>query len=184
MGTDKALVPIEGISLLERTAQIALESGLSVGVAGRKPPPEWTLKEISFIEDEVKDCGPMGGLFTALKNTGTDILALACDMPRLSVQALQWLIEEHNQNTLEDGLITSSEEQLQPLFAVYTLRSLPLITECVESRSLAMHDLIRAGRFQFVTLPGLFASAVEDIDTPEILRALTGKRASESHQDK
>lgn len=183
MGTDKAALLVDGVPLLERTAGIAMQSGLPVRVVGRESPLEWNLPEVSFMEDMVEDCGPMGGLLTALTNAETDILLLACDMPFMSISTLHWLIEEHDRQILEDGLITTDGIKLQPLFSIYTPRSLPSIMTGIRSRSLAMYDFIDSGRFRFITLPEAVASAVRDIDTPGDLEMLTGRDIGESRSE-
>jgi molybdopterin-guanine dinucleotide biosynthesis protein A len=68
-------------------------------VVGRERPEDWpTDSPVLFLADAAPGSGPLGGLATALarvRATGGDgVLAVACDMPRLSADALRWLLDQ------------------------------------------------------------------------------------------
>src|SRR5258706_6638023 len=67
MGTDKARLRLGSRTMLQHVQAAAKATGLPVRVISK---------------DLIPNCGPLGGLYTALKTTKHDaILALACDMP-------------------------------------------------------------------------------------------------------
>jgi molybdopterin-guanine dinucleotide biosynthesis protein A len=93
MGTDKALLrlPSGGPTLIERVVTAARAVADEVIVvaedAGRLPP-----MPVRTAPDAIAGAGPLAGLvagFAAARHP--DILALACDLPYLSVPLLRWM---------------------------------------------------------------------------------------------
>lgn len=93
MGTDKALLRLVsgGPTLIERVVAAARAVAEDVVVvaedAGQLPP-----MGVRTVPDAIAGAGPLAGLvagFAAAHHA--DILALACDLPYLSVPLLQWM---------------------------------------------------------------------------------------------
>jgi molybdopterin-guanine dinucleotide biosynthesis protein A len=79
MGRDKARLRLGGKTLLRRVQD----------VAGQTPWPARVIRR-----DLVARCGPLGGVYTALQTTAADsVLFLACDMPFVTVELVEKLIE-------------------------------------------------------------------------------------------
>src|SRR3990170_1006200 len=107
MGQDKAQLEINGETLLERAAKNALAVASRVYVIGRTMPESWSLSEVQFLLDETPHQGPLGGLQTVLKEEN-EVLALACDMPKLTTDALRWLLKEREKSQAVHGLIVQN----------------------------------------------------------------------------
>ena len=173
MGRDKAGIVVGGEALLVRTVRIAREVSPQVGVVGRAAPSGWPLPEIAFRPDDVPGQGPLGGLTTALEMAGgATVLLVACDMPLLTVEALEWILQEgHRRNPLADGLITRNGTQREPLFSLYTPACLPLVQRQLAAGRRSLQALIEAGDFALVEAPPDVQTALQDVDTPEDLAA-------------
>ncbi len=167
MGTDKAALEIGGVSLLERTARLALAVNLPVLVAGRACPDGWPLPQVTFIKDAAPGLGPAGGLATVLSRVQTSVLALACDLPLLTEDALHWLIAQAKVQSGASGLVTVNGGQKEPLFSVYHLESLPLIEVRLAAHRRSLHGVIEAGAFAFADAPGWVAAQLANANTPE-----------------
>ena len=167
MGTDKAALPIGGMTLLERTARLALALNLPVLVVGRARPDDWPLPGVSFIEDTEAGLGPLGGLATTLRSARTSVLALACDLPLLTEEALRWLIAQAEAKFGPLGLVTRCGEGQEPLFSVYDPACLPLIEARLAAGRRSLHGLIEAGAFAFADAPGWVSSQLANVNTPE-----------------
>lgn len=90
MGEDKALMAIDGVSMLDRTARIlrSLGAGLVV-VSGSRP---------GGIPDRWPEAGPVGGLASAAEVLpDAELLVVPVDMPRLNHAVLAPLVEERAQ---------------------------------------------------------------------------------------
>lgn len=124
MGADKALLrlPTGGLTLIERVVAaaraVADEVVIVADDAARLPP-----LPARAVPDALPEAGPLAGLvagFAAARHA--DILALACDLPYLSVPLLRWMAA---QPRAWDALVPllpgdSGKVGWQPLHAVYT----------------------------------------------------------------
>ena len=83
MGTDKAFVEIDGLTLLQRVAAALHDAGAaSVLVVGGDASAVTDLG-LAYAADTWPSQGPLGGIITALRSTRADTLAvLSCDLTR------------------------------------------------------------------------------------------------------
>ena len=181
MGTDKAALEVEGVTLLERTVQLALAINPAVLVVGRACPAGWPLPGTVFLEDVEAGLGPAGGLATALRQAQTSVLALACDLPLLSEDALRWLIAQAEAKFGPSGLVIESGEGWEPLFSVYDLACLPLIEARLAAGRRSLRGVIEAGAFAFINAPDWVAAQLVNVNTPEQWHALQENTKHEKH---
>ncbi len=140
MGADKALLrlPSGGPTLIERTVAAARAAGASdVVIVARAGQPLPAIVGVRVVADETPGAGPLAGLATGLAARGHDtVLALACDLPYLSVPLLRWMATAATAATDErDGWDTlvprlpsdENPEGWEPLHALYTRDCLPAI---------------------------------------------------------
>lgn len=158
MGRDKALLDWHGRTLLEQVAGTVREAVGNVTVIGA--PERYAHIGLRVIADAVPDCGPLGGLLTALRDASTDrVLLTACDMPFLTAALLRELAQTA-------GLIVVPDTgRLHPLCAVYGRSLLPAVESAVQDRRLRMHDLLAGPVTRLPASPDLLAN----LNTPEDL---------------
>ncbi|HEY0072695.1 MAG TPA: molybdenum cofactor guanylyltransferase [Abditibacteriaceae bacterium] len=171
MGQDKAQLEINGETLLQRTAKMALDVASRVYVIGRIMPATWPFGEVQFMLDETPHQGPLGGLQTVLKREA-EVLTLACDMPKLTTDALGWLLKEREKSQAAHGVIVENADQWEPLFSVYTAQCLPLIEENLGNGRRSMHALIKRGNFDLVLAPPEIQKQLINVNTLEEWAAL------------
>ena len=154
MGRPKALIPIDGITLLERTVGIAATAISDVVLLGR-PPFELpgSLQRLAVVDDTVPGIGPIGGLaaFFAARPT-TDCLLLACDMPRLDVELLRRLVASVDDTV--DAVVPrvgDATGELHPCCAVYRHTAAPAVAAALAVQRYDMHGLL--GRLRCRPLP-------------------------------
>ena len=140
MGTDKAVLVVDGERLVDRAARrmaaVADPVFVAPGRRGRVGDLPWT-----EVDDLVADGGPLGGIGGALAESITPLVAVAAvDMVDLDAAMLAWLA------SLWDGeaVIVPRDEhgRLQPLHAVYAWRAAPAIGAALERRELSVHDVL------------------------------------------
>ena len=115
MGQDKALIQFEGVPLLRRTCQLALECVSEVVVVTSWPqryrgllPNRCTLvQETPLLKQDGEQPiphGPLVGFAQGLIPVRTDwVLLLACDLPMLQVEVLQhWVKDVARAETAKD----------------------------------------------------------------------------------
>lgn len=168
MGTDKASLVIHGETLLTRTVRLVQTiSELPPLIVGRDKPDDWGNLPASFVPDESPGVGPVGGLGTALRQTENHaVLALSCDLPALTEEALRWLFAQQRG---EYGVVARNGEQLEPLFAIYSPACLPLVEGNLRAGKRSLHALIHAGgeKFAVVNVPAEVVPALANVNTPE-----------------
>lgn len=175
MGQDKAGLMWQGQTLLARMVQAAQQVVPQVAVAGRARPDTWTLPNVLFLPDAQPGEGPLRGLEAALNAAPNGrVLALACDMPLLSPDALRWLLAQAAAAAPDaDGLAVRHNDQWEPLFSVYAARCLPRIQERLAHGQRSLHRLLESGQFVAVDAPPWVGAQLVNINTPTDLAALT-----------
>jgi len=171
MGTDKAALEVGGMTLLEHTARAAYAAHPAVFVVGRPKPRDWRVDFVEFVTDAEPGLGPLGGLNTALQYVHTPVLALACDLPLLTTEAVHWLRVQYAHSSAQ-GVIVSHGGRLEPLFSIYLPSCLPLIQSRLAEGRRSLHGLIEAGDFGRADAPDWVAAQLVNVNTPEDLARL------------
>jgi len=114
MGRDKAMLSLQGRTLLVVTEDLARTVAQDVRIVG--PPKKYGP---DAIEDLYPDRGPLGGIHAALTVTKTDLnLMLSVDTPFVAPKFLTFLVSE----AVRGGTTVTVPfvgERFQPLCAVY-----------------------------------------------------------------
>lgn len=163
MGRDKAGMLIGGQTALHHLAALGLAAGLPVVVCGRVAPPDWSLPKVRFVSDAQPGQGPLRGLEAALA-VDDDVLATACDLPALELDAITWICA---QVSAEHGVSTIIDGHLQPLFSRFTVACLPLIQKELSLGRRSPMAVIRSGTFTVAMPPLAIARQLADADTPD-----------------
>ena len=101
MGQDKALLQLNGQSLLAHMQQLALAAGASEVLISRNQP--------GFIQDASGQFGPLAGILAALEHcTSSHLLVLPIDTPRLDATSLKLLLQKADGYvaTIKSGVVT------------------------------------------------------------------------------
>lgn len=117
MGAEKALVELDGRTLLERALTLARSVSSEIRIVGSKAK---FARYGEVIEDEFPQHGPLGGIHAALRSSTNELnLMLAVDMPFVQVGFLEFLFEEA---AGEEGVMVTIPQAAgawQTLCAVY-----------------------------------------------------------------
>jgi len=125
MGRDKGLLDFGGVPLILHTARLIEPLVAEVAVVGSLD--RYTNLGLHVIADDVQiqsgpdqsGYGPLAGIATALAATRSPWnLVLACDMPYLSAEWLNWLLSRAMRSRGE-AVIPRSERGIEPLAAIY-----------------------------------------------------------------
>jgi molybdenum cofactor guanylyltransferase len=133
MGQDKALLEVEGRSLIEYVLDVANEiADETIIVASDRP--EYERFGCRVVPDKFPQSGSLGGIYTALSESANDFcLVLACDMPFVSKGLLEVMAEApRNYDVLVPSLAADRSDQggqetLETLHAIYSKSCMPAI---------------------------------------------------------
>lgn len=171
MGRDKALLPYRGRVLVAHVAAVVEEAmGVAGEVAILGDPDSYRDLGYPVHADLFPNCGPLGGIVTALNLTKTDWnLAVACDMPMLAAASLRMLLERALQSQANCIAASGPTGELEPLCALYHRRCLPALECALRDKHLKMKDLLSDLQLESVAFP---AAALANVNTPEDWAAL------------
>lgn len=130
LGRDKALLAINGETLLQRALRILSEVTSQQLVIG---PPERRAQAgtAQVFPDEYPESGPLGGIYTALRAADyARVLVVACDMPFLNAGLLRYLRDQCEGYDVVLPRVGGRGEQLH---AVYTKACLEPIRRQLDS---------------------------------------------------
>jgi len=167
MGRDKALLPVGDRTLIEQVAARVRVAAGEVTLIG--PPERYAGLGYPVVPDRVENCGPIGGLYTALSVTSADWnLIVACDMPSLTVELLRDLLtaaEAAGVDALVPMIDSGTDSGFEPLCAVYHRRCAVAAERAILQKTFKMHDFVSRLRYRTWALSD--PSPLENINTPE-----------------
>jgi molybdopterin-guanine dinucleotide biosynthesis protein A len=173
MGRDKAALPFGETTLVEHVvAQLrSVRSAPQLAVTLIGAPERYGHLGLRAVADQYRNCGPLGGVCTALETTFADFnFIVACDMPGVTAEFFRGLIAvaEAAESGWESGnevdcVIPETADSLHPLCAVYHRRVLRVAQQRIRSQSFKMHDFIAS--LHVLKFP-VEKAIVENINTP------------------
>lgn len=152
MGTDKSFVLLDGKPLIrhviERVSQLNVPISLIVNA-----PEKYAAFDLPLYQDVFRDCGSLGGLYTALHYSQSEsVMCVACDMPFLNVPLLRHLISLRSGY---DAVTPCVAGKLESLHALYSRNCLDLMRSRIERDQLRISDLYGQLHALIVTEPML-----------------------------
>lgn len=154
MGSDKAMLEVGGLPLLGRVLAVLNQLSDDVYVVGERPA--YHDFGAPVVADAYVSAGTLGGIATALRTAKHEYLvAVACDMPFLSLPLLQAIAAEADDVDVVMPVLTGHRSQrdhcatLEPLHAVYSRRCLPATQRCIAAgrlKATAFLDEVRVRR--------------------------------------
>jgi signal transduction histidine kinase/molybdopterin-guanine dinucleotide biosynthesis protein A len=180
MGTNKALLQLNGKSVIEHVAAAVRKVADEVMLI-TNTPEKYGFLSLPMFRDEIQGIGPLGGIYTALqKCTTTHCLIVACDLPFLSEPLLRFLSE--NAGDAEIFAIDSGNG-VEPLCAVYSKSCLPEIERQMAQKQYKVADLLAKVRARIVRFDASYSfyspHLFYNVNTPEEWRQ-AGEMMAES----
>lgn len=164
MGKNKAELKIDGISFLD-TLVNELEGFDELMVSVDKIVNHPEIK-YPMIEDLYYDCGPMSGLYSALKKCISDaLIVVPCDVPLFSRTMAMKMISSLDSET-DAVLVVTEEGRIHPLCGVYTKKCLNRLEKCLEGGVYRMRDMLLELRIK-AYLAGKESWRIQNVNTPE-----------------
>jgi molybdopterin-guanine dinucleotide biosynthesis protein A len=143
MGTDKALLTLDGRPFVSHVAS-TLQAVFNRVILVTNDASAYGFLGLETFEDVFADCGPLGGIHSALTHAGGgDIFVSACDTPLITSDLVRYIIGFQSSASAR---IPSFDQQLHPLCGLYTQDCIPNIVERLKSRRLRVLDFIEVAQ--------------------------------------
>ena len=171
-GNVKGLLKINEVTFLEQIVGV-LEGFSNIYLSVNKKFSSEEIKKyeemgLSVIVDIYDDIGPMGGMYSSLKNCKEDYLFItACDMPFINKELINEL--QANMKNNIDIVLFSKNRLLYPLGAIYSKNVIPYMKELIDNKENKPLKLIRNSNFVELLLEDtdLSDDVFKNINTPE-----------------
>ena len=137
---------------------------------GDEPLPLELPEGARYVYDEILNAGPLAGICAGFHASSSPwLLAVACDMPFVTEDALRQLLRARSPS-LQAVVAVEGEGREHPLCACYHRDILPVIEHQLAQGHRAMRDLLKhLDRVQTVLLPD---NALRNINAPGDLPAV------------
>ena len=138
-------------------------------------PEDYSYK-LKFVEDKIKNKGPISGILTGLENISSEYaIVFPCDNPFVTKNTIQTLFNELSDNIQavvpyhdpEDKLKTS-----EPLHSIYNKNIIPIINEQILNDSLHIKGIIEKIDTKFVLIDNkkILKKEFRNLNRPEDLK--------------
>jgi len=152
MGRDKRRISIYGSTLLERACRLMENVLAREPVIAASNLEEEYIYGCRVIDDAVGGNGPMDGLVSCLRDSGTDwILVIPVDMPFLDASLLEMLLKSASNEF--DAVLIESGGKLEPLLAMYNRKALSYWENCLTSGQLSIQQCVKNLSYKTISVP-------------------------------
>ena len=151
-GTDKALVNLNGRTLLAATVETLLPFCQEVIIVTNSPQAH-AHPAARLVGDAFPGKGSLGGVYSGLSAAAASrCLAVACDMPFLNPAVIGYLAALDGDH---DVIIPRLHAHVEPLHAIYSRSCLPFMRELLDRGNLKIIDFFPQVRVRYVDGPEL-----------------------------
>lgn len=168
MGLPKALMPVDGTTLIERTGSVAAGLGGEIVLLGTAPfALPAAIRALPVIEDLHPGIGPMAGLEAMLRaRPNGPCMLLACDMPYLTASLLRRLDGVQSDRDAVVCCTGGVSPRRHPCCGVYHPSVLPAVEAAVSAGRYSLTRLLEGLRVCEVVLADVEARWVENWNEP------------------
>lgn len=168
MGTDKALIDVEGEALVCRVVHRLEALSDDVVIVSKAPLPVDALGGVPEVLDELEEHTPLSGIITALHAARhPQVFVCACDMPFVSPELVGELVSAGRD---ADAAVPRNGDRLEVLHAVWSDRALRKLERCWEDGERSVRGALDALDVRFVD--GADPAVFTNVNTPGDLAAL------------
>ena len=165
MGSDKGMLALKDAVFVEHIVN-ALRNSDVENITIVSSNSDYDFLNCNRIEDIYPDKGPVGGIFTALKDSKTEQnLLLSVDVPKISAEIIQWLIE----NIDQEKQITQTKvlDKTNPLIAIYNKNLESIFEENIIKNQLKLRLIVEDIPHKTIDVPEKWWEFLQNINTKE-----------------
>lgn len=125
MGEEKGLIQYHEKTQAEHLVVLLEELGMEVFLSVREEQKEnYSFLNRPFITDQLQGAGPLGGIASAMRSfPRTAFLVVACDLPNLQKEQLEFLMKNRNQKAFATCYESPLDGGPEPLCSIYEPKS-------------------------------------------------------------
>ncbi len=163
----KALLKYQGETFLERS--IAALGGADKFIV-TNTPEALGKTGLPMYPDLVRDIGPMGGVYTALKvSTHEKCMVVGCDMPLITREIIEMIGSQEGY----DVVVPRIDGRVEMLCAMYSKGCIPVIEKLIGEKRYRLSLILEEVRVKYIELPRKKLEHFMNINSPEDYRRLS-----------
>lgn len=140
MGTDKGLLKIDGKNIIERIIEELKKTVDEIIIISNQKKYDYL--GFKVYNDIIKNCGPMGGIHTALTYSETKKnLIVSCDMPFLSKNIFDIIV--NSSSKCDIAIPEHDGGKLEPLCAIYSKSCLDTFAKLIENEDWKLKNALK-----------------------------------------
>lgn len=178
LGRNKSFIDIGGMPIIEKTIRL-FNNIFDEAILVTNSPNDYKeyAERVIIVGDEIKDVGPIGGIYTGLSKTSkTAVFFVACDMPFLHNGLIRRQLNYFKKKEC-DCLVPRIGNSAEPLHAIYKKKLKDDIYEFLKNRNnCAIRDFLKTISASYLDLEPSPAhqQAFQNLNIPQDLKRLEG----------
>lgn len=121
--------------------------------------------------DEIEEIGPIGGIYTAMNNTDSDILFFCtCDMPNISKDIVYKLYSSNDSEC--DCIIPTINGRIHSLFGIYKTSIKSIIKDNIDSSDYKIKNLLNKINTKYIELGDEYSNEFTNVNTTDEYREI------------
>jgi molybdopterin-guanine dinucleotide biosynthesis protein A len=169
MGSDKGLIKIDNKTFVENV--IAAMEPLVNEIIIVSNKPEYDQFGFYRVEDDIKDSGPLAGLYSGLKYSNSEFnLVLSCDIPIIKTEILEKLIEVDYKNYEVTQI--ESHNKTMPLIAIYQKQCMHKCLELLQQDERRLRVAVNQLKTKTIVIDSEYDPFVKNVNNKEDLKTI------------
>ncbi len=147
-GQDKGLCTLAGKPMIDYP--LAALKNICDDIIISTNDPRYDTLGYKIIKDNIKNIGPLGGIYSALHESKTeDNIIVSCDMPFLNEKLLNYILENKNNH-----LIAAAYEgqYVEPLCSYYNKKVIPIIEKLISNEQFKLQVLLKKANYKKIMI--------------------------------
>lgn len=175
MGEDKGLVLLNGKPMVQYIIEVLKEVVSDIIIISNNE--SYTKFGIPVYADIIKDKGPVGGIYTGLYNSTTELnFCISCDVPMISSDFILWLLKRSGNASIT---LPMYKDKVHQMIGVYSKQVLSNFKESTEKGHLKLSQVNNDMACEIIDIEKEYANFDElifsNINTKNELRSITNE---------
>lgn len=173
MGFNKAFLEVNSKRIIDLTLEALKPVFKEVLIVTNDRDSFSGFEDVRIVEDLVKGCGPLGGIYTGLMTSSYEgVFFVACDMPFLHTGFINGLLAIAEKGDF-DCVIPCSDKGIEPLHGIYYRRILPRIENLLAKKRFSIKHLLEQCNCEYVASRSEEVKYFFNLNTPEDLERVS-----------
>ncbi|MCB0463530.1 MAG: molybdenum cofactor guanylyltransferase [Flavobacteriaceae bacterium] len=169
MGSDKGLLKMNGKTFVEHVIEAMKPLVDEIVIVSNNP--EYDQFGFYRVEDDIKDSGPLAGLYSGLKHSKTNYnLVLSCDIPMIKTEILKKLVEADYENY--EVTQVESHNKTMPLIAIYQKQCMHKCLELLQQGERRLRVAVNQLKTKTISIDSELDPFVKNVNTKEDLKTI------------